>query len=186
MQKLIDYINQYAKLDTAAILELELRAEIEKFAKNEFIIEQGEYCNKIWHIKSGMVRKFHLREGKEITAWIHVENEIITSLHSYFHQTPAIEYLQACEKTELIGISRENSKKLAQFPQFVTFTNVLMGEHFVKIDTNSREFGMMSAKEKYDYLKQISPEMMKRAKLGHIASLMGVTQETLSRIRKQA
>ncbi|MCG6188294.1 Crp/Fnr family transcriptional regulator [Maribellus maritimus] len=185
MQKLIDYINQYAKLDDAAILELELRAEIEKFKKNEFILEQGEYCNKIWFIKSGMVRKFHLHEGKEITAWIHVVNDIITSLYSYFHQTPAIEYLQACEETELIGISRENSKKLAQFPQFVTFTNVLMGEHFVKIDTNSREFGLMSAKEKYDYLKQISPEMIKRAKLGHIASLMGVTQETLSRIRKQ-
>ncbi|QGY42248.1 cyclic nucleotide-binding domain-containing protein [Maribellus comscasis] len=185
MQKLIDYINQYAKLDDAAILELELRAETEKFKKNEFILEQGKYCNKIWFIKSGMVRKFHLHEGKEITAWIHIENEFVTSLHSYFHQTPAIEYLQACEETELIGISRQNSEKLARFPQFTIFANSLMGEHFVKIDTNSREFGLLSAKEKYDYLKQISPGMLKRAKLGHVASLMGVTQETLSRIRKQ-
>ena len=185
MQKLIGYINQYAKLDDAAVLELELRAKIEKFAKNEFILEQGGYCHKIWYIKSGMVRKFHLHKGKEETVWIHVENEIITSLHSYFHQTPAKEYLQACEETELIGISRENSEKLAQFPQFTIFANALMSEQFVKIDTNSREFSLMSAKEKYDYLKQISPEMMKRAKLGHIASLMGIKQETLSRIRKQ-
>ena len=185
MQKLIDYINQYAKLDYTAILELELRTETEKFKKNEYILEQREYCNKIWFIKSGMVRKFHLHEGKEVTAWIHFENEIITSLHSYFHQTPAVEFLQACEETELIGISRENSKKLAQFPQFVTFSNALMGEHFVKIDTNTREFALLSAKEKYNYLKQISPELIKRAQLGHIASLIGVTQETLSRIRKQ-
>ena len=60
-----------------------------------------------------------------------------------------------------------------------------MAEQFVKIDTNTREFSLMSAKEKYEYLKQISPEMIKRAKLGHIASLMGITQETLSRIRKK-
>ncbi len=185
MKPLIEYINRYAKLDEEAIRELELRAEKETFAKNSYILEQGQYCHKIWYLKKGMVRKFHIHDGKEVTVWIHCENEFFTSLHSYFYQTPAAEYLQACENTELIGITRQNSEKLALFPQFVTFSNALMGEQFARIDSNSREFLLMPAREKYEYLKRISPEMIKRAKLSHIASIMGVTPETLSRIRKQ-
>ena len=77
------------------------------------------------------------------------------------------------------------TKKLAEIPQFVTFTNALMGEQFAVLDVNTREFTQMSATEKYNYLLKKAPEMMKRAKLGHIASLMGITQETLSRIRSQ-
>ncbi len=185
MQVLIDYINKYARLDEKAIDSLYSLAEIEFFNKKDFLLELNQYCNKIWFIKKGMIRKFYIYDDKEITAWIHTEGEIVTSLHSYFYQTPANESIQACEETEVISISRENSKKLAEIPQFVTFTNALMGEQFAVLDVNTREFTQMSATEKYNYLLKKAPEMMKRAKLGHIASLMGITQETLSRIRSQ-
>lgn len=68
MQKLIDYIKQFVKLDSEAIKALENLAEIETYKKNQYILEQGQRCNKIWFINSGMVRKFHLSNGKEITA----------------------------------------------------------------------------------------------------------------------
>lgn len=185
MQQLINYINKYAKLDQDAIAELGKRAEIEKYPKGRMILEAGQICNKIWYIKSGMVRKFHLHDGKEVTVWMHCENEIITSLHSYFSKSPTSEYIQACETTELIGINRHNSEQLALFSQFVTFSNTLMGEQFACVDMVSREFSKMDAKQRYKYLCQIAPNMVQRAKLGHIASIIGITQETLSRIRKQ-
>ena len=185
MEQLIDYINKYTKLDKDAIAELEKRAEIETYKKGELVLDVGKVCNKIWYIKSGMVRKFHLYNGKEVTIWIHCENEIITSLHSYFHKSATSEYIQACETTELIGINRENSEKLAKFPQFVTFSNALMGEQFASVDLVTREFAQMDAKQRYEYLRRIAPNMIRRAKLGYIASIIGITQETLSRIRKQ-
>ena len=184
MQALIDYINSFAKLDEEAIYEMEQLVEIETFSKNQHILEAGQRCHKIWFLKSGMVRKYYLHEGKDITAWIHTENEFFTSLQSYAQQTVANEYLQACEATEVIGLTRQNSEKLAHFPQFVVFSNALMEQEFANIDSNTKAFATKNAKEKYDYLKQIAPEITKRAKLSHIASILGITPETLSRIRR--
>jgi len=184
MQQLIDYIQQFVTLSPEAIDALEKFAEIEHFPKSAFLLEQGQRCNKIWYVKSGMVRKYHLADGKEITAWIHVENDICTSLQSYAQNVPSCEYFQACEDTEVISITKTNSMKLAEYHEFVVFTNALMEREFVNIDVHTKALNLRDAKGKYEYLREIAPEIVKRAKLGHIASMLGITQETLSRIRK--
>lgn len=185
MQKLVDYIEKFVHLDSEAIHELYKLAEIETYKKNQHILELGQRCNRIWFMKSGMVRKYHIHEGKEITVWIHTENDTFTSLQSYSQKVPSVEYLQACEDTEVIGITRQNSEKLVRFPQFVTFSNALMEREFVNVDIHTKAMNQKDAKGKYEYLQQIAPEMIKRAKLGHIASIIGITQETLSRIRRR-
>lgn len=184
MQKLIDYIEQFIKLDSEAIQELKNLAEIETYKKNQYILEHGQRCNKIWFLKRGMVRKFHLCDGKETTTWIHTENETFTSLQSYAQNNPSDEFLQACEDTEVIGITKANSEKLAKFPQIMAFSNALMEREFVNIDKHTKAMNQRDAKGKYEYLREIAPEIIKRAKIGHIASIIGVSRETLSRIRK--
>jgi CRP-like cAMP-binding protein len=184
MKQLIDYIEKIIKLDDEAIRALCELSEIEVYRKNQHILEAGQRCNKIWFLKSGMVRKYHIHNGKEITTWIHTENDTFTSLQSYAQNIPSSEYLQACEDTEAIGITRQNSEKLIQFPQFVTFTNVLMEQEFVNVDVHTKALNSKDAKGKYEYLREIAPEIIKRAKLGHIASILGISQETLSRVRK--
>lgn len=184
MQKLIDYIEQFVKLDSDAIKELENLAEIEIYKKNQFILEQGQRCNKIWFVKKGMVRKYHLCDGKEVTVWIHTENDTFTSLQSYAQNDLSDEFLQACEDTEVICITKNNSEKLAKFPQFMVFTNAMMEREFVNIDKHTKALNQRDAKGKYEYLREIAPEIIKRAKIGHIASIIGVSRETLSRVRK--
>jgi signal-transduction protein with cAMP-binding, CBS, and nucleotidyltransferase domain len=184
MQQLIDYIEQFVKLDSEATEQLKNLARIEVYAKNQHILEKGQRCNKIWFIKSGMVRKYYFHEGKEVTVWIHCENETFTSLQSYAQNTVSEEYLQACENTEVISISKSNSEKLARFPQIMVFVNAMMGKEFANIDKHTKELNQREAKGRYEYLGEIAPEIIKRAKLGHIASILGISQETLSRIRK--
>ncbi|MFC0876492.1 Crp/Fnr family transcriptional regulator [Saccharicrinis sp. FJH2] len=186
MQKLIDYITQFVKLDDEAIQALKDLAEIEIYRKNQYILENGQRCNKIWFLKKGMVRKFHLCDGKEITTWIHTENETFTSLQSYAQDTPSDEFLQACEDTEVIGITKTNSEKLSRHPQFIVFTSTLMEREFVNIDKHTKALNQRDAKGKYEYLREIAPEIIKRAKIGHIASVIGVSRETLSRIRRSS
>jgi len=184
MQQLLDYIEKIVKLNSEATSELLRLAERESFTKNGHVLEAGQTCSKIWFVKSGMIRKYHIHDGKEITTWIHTENDFFTSLQSYSLETPSDEYLQAIEDTEVIGISKQKSQQLAAFPQFVAFSNTLMEREFVNVDIHTREFSKRDAKGKYEYLQQIAPEIIKRAKLGHVASILGITQETLSRIRK--
>lgn len=184
MQKLIDYIELYVKLDSEAIKELENLAVIETYKKNQYILEQGQYCNKIWFIKRGMVRKYYLYQGKEISTWIHTENNTFTSLQSYAQNIPSNEFIKACEDTEVISISKTNSEKLAKNSHFVIFSNAIMEQELVNMDKHTKAFNQKDAKGKYEYLREIAPEIIKRAKIGHIASIIGVSRETLSRIRK--
>ncbi len=184
MKNLLDYINKYTLLDPEAEELLQRFARVEVYAKNALILKPGQYCDRIWFLAEGMVRKYFLDEGDELTLWIHCENEIFTSLNSYFYEEPSSEYLQACEAVKLISISRENSRKLEKNPYIMAFTNRMMGEQFARVDINSREFRRLDARAKYAFLREVAPEMIKRAKLGHIASIMGVHPSTLSRIRR--
>jgi hypothetical protein len=106
-------------------------------------------------------------------------------LQSYSLQIQSGEYIQACEKSVVVSITRINSQKLAGFPQIMAFTNYLMGKEFADKDIHTKEFLIKDAKGRYEYLQKIAPEMMKRAKLSHIASILGITPETLSRLRKK-
>lgn len=184
MQQLVDYIERFLKLDSETITGLENLAKIEVYTKNQNILELGQRCNKIWFIKSGMVRKYYIRNGKEISVWIHSENDTFTSFQSYAQNSLSEEYLQAIENTEVISITKSNSEKLVQFPQIVTFVNAMMGKEFANIDKHAKELYQRDARGRYEYLQRISPEIIKRAKLGYIASVLGISQGTLSRIRK--
>jgi len=184
MDKLITYINRIVVLKEEDIALIKRCAREESYEKNAMILKPGQFCDRIWYISSGMVRKFYLDDGDEVTLWVHCEGEIISSLNSYFHEQATTEYLQACETTQLISISKENSRILAESPAIMEFTNRMMGEQFARLDVNSREFMRLDAREKYEFLRKLSPEMIKRAKLGHIASIMGVHPSTLSRLRK--
>jgi len=184
MDKLIAYIESIVKLSQDEKELVSKFAKIEFYKKNDFVLEQGKRSNKIWFVKRGMVRKFHYFDGKEITSWIHTENDIITSLSSYANQNPSDENIQACEDSELISITRSNSNELAKFQAFTTFSNSLMEKEFVNVDTHTKMLHQLDAKGKYEYLRKIAPEIVKRAKLGHIASVLGISQETLSRVRK--
>ncbi|PLX05909.1 MAG: hypothetical protein C0596_15525 [Marinilabiliales bacterium] len=184
MDKLIAYIESIVLLTQEEKDLVSNLAEIEVYKKNDFVLEHGSRCNKIWFVKSGMLRKFHLFEGKEITSWIHIENDIVTSLSAYAQQTVSEEYIQACEDSELISITRSNSEKLAKYDSFKEFSNTLMEKEFVNIDIHTKMLNQLEAKGKFEYLCKIAPEIIKRAKLGYIASILGITQETLSRVRK--
>lgn len=185
MDLMLNYIKSFTALNKEAEHAVISLSKYAKFKKNEFLVKEGQFCNHLWYLKSGMVRKYYLNDSEEVTVWIHCENEILTSLDAYMHQGPSSEYLQACEDSELIAVSRTASERLGHFPELEVFAKKLIEDQISQIDGISRYFNRMSAKEKYETLRKIAPEMIKRAKLGHIASIMGVTQETLSRVRRK-
>ena len=185
LQCLIEFFNRYTILTPEDTDLLRGLVRFESYGRNEFVLSQHQVCNRIWFVKSGMLRKYHLSDGKEVTDWIHFENEMVTSMNSFFKGIVCNEFLQACEKCELISITRENSEKLSGSLAFNVFNQKFLSEQLALLEISSSKSRLMDAKEKYEYLGKVAPQLIKRAKLGHIASIMGVTQETLSRIRKQ-
>ena len=183
MKELLGYINSFQALDDhteKAILHF-FTEEI--YLKNEFLAEEGKVCSKINFIKSGLVRRYYVNDGEEITKWLYHDNHWIAIMSSYFNQKPSQEYLQACEDTIVYSMSFDDEKKLLEYPLFFKFYAHFFRCSLANFDEFHFVFGSLTAQQKYNYLIDKFPLMIRKAKQKHIASLLNVSQETLSRIR---
>ncbi|WP_321345070.1 Crp/Fnr family transcriptional regulator [uncultured Draconibacterium sp.] len=185
MYQLNNKIDCIEKQNNKIIQQLNRIALPENYLKNQHLLEYGQRCHKLWYLKSGMIRRYCIQDGKEITLWLYTENEIFTELQSFSRLVPSKEYIQACENSEVISISRNDYLNLRQNPEMWQFCVLLIENMFVDINQHMRNMHTKDARAKYEYLRDNAPEIIKRAKLGHIASMLGISQETLSRIRKR-
>jgi len=183
MTELLRFINCFQELDAETELAIKKYFVKETFKKNEFIIEEGQICSKVYFIQSGLVRRFYINDGQDITEWIYHSNQWITSMSSFFEQKPSFEYLQVCEKTVLYSLSYSDEQKLLEYPLFSKFHIKQLRLYLARLNEFHHVYKLMNAHEKYSYLITYFPEIIQKAKLKYIASLMDVSQETLSRIR---
>jgi CRP-like cAMP-binding protein len=183
MTELINFINNFQKLDheTEQVVCKYFKEEI--FKKNELIIDEGKICSKIYFIKSGLVRRFFYNDAEDITKWIYTDRQFITSLSSFFEQKVSMELFQACEETKVYSLSYADELILLEYPLFAKFHIKLLRLYLSKLNEFHHLFVDMNAQEKYQYLLESFPQIIVKAKMKHIASLIGVSQETLSRIR---
>ena len=159
--------------------------EEEKINKGEKILIQGNKANYLYFIKKGVLHNYYYHGGKQISSWFYAENQFITSWHSFYAQKQSFEEIECLEDCVLYKISYANYQKLiANFPAFGNFARLLAEEMLTFIDEFSKGWSFLTAKQKYDSLLAFFPDIELRVKLGYIASFLGISQETLSRIRK--
>jgi len=183
MQELIDVINRFHKLDFDTEQALRKYFVEEKFEKNDFLVEEGKICRKIYFIKSGAIRRFCSENGNEVTRWIYTDNQFVTSLSSFFQQRSSFENFQSCEETIVYSLTYSDEEILLRYPSFCTFHIKQLRLYLSSINEFHHLFRIMNAQEKYLFLLNSFPQMIMKSKLKHIASLIGVSPETLSRIR---
>lgn len=183
MTELLNVINSFQKLNAETEDAIKKYFVEEKFKKNDFILHEGKICNKIYFIKSGAIRRFCFENGIEVTRWIYTDTQFVTSLSSFFEQKPSFESFQATEETVVYSLSYQNEALLLQYPLFVNFHLKQLRLYLSKINEFHHLFRVMNAQEKYLFLLNSFPQIIKKSKLKHIASLIGISQETLSRIR---
>lgn len=183
MTELLSVINSFQQVDVETEQAVRNYFIEEKFRKNDFIITEGKICSKIYFIKSGLVRRFCMEDGVEVTKWIYTDNQFMTSLSSFFEQKPSFENFQAAEETILYSLSYEDEQTLLEYPLFSKFHIKLLRLYLSKLNEFHHFYTSMTAREKYFYLLNSLPQIILKAKLKDIASLIGVSPETLSRIR---
>lgn len=183
MIELINVINNFQELDFETEQAIKKYFVEETFRKNEIIIHDGKICNKVYFIKSGAVRRFCLEDGEEVTKWIYTDHQFITSLSSFFEQAPSFEIFQSCEETVVYSISYDDEQLLLQYPLFSKFHIKQLRLYLSKINEFHHLYRAMNAQEKYTYLLNFFPQIIIKAKLKYVASMIGISQETLSRIR---
>jgi len=156
-----------------------------EFPKGHLLFRQGEVCRHIFYIEKGLARIYYnSSNGKEITAWFFAENSFLTAHDSFYQRKASPTYCELLEDsvvyslkyTDVEAMLNENHE-LAKFAFHAVFELAKKLTEFI----NNIKF--QSAEERYNGLMNNYPNIFQRAKLGHIASFLGITQETLSRIR---
>jgi CRP-like cAMP-binding protein len=157
-----------------------------EYPKNYFLLKAGKPCKHIWFMTQGAVRYFYTNDqGKETNTWFSLDTQIITDAPSLVNQTPSQESIQLMEDSELYSIEYANIQTLLQnHHSFALWYIRLVELHYIsQIEDRIADLQFLDAKERYQKLLNLCPDITNRISLGNIASYLNITQETLSRIR---
>lgn len=159
--------------------------EPKRVSKGEFFLKSGKNCRQMAFIESGYMRMYDIVDGKEITFWIGSNGKFITSLSSFIFETNNIWNIQAITDCKLYVINRENHFKLSQNqPKWLEFDNKLLAHSFALLEKSMFSQLHTTAKQRFHNLLSEEPELFLNVPLQYIASMLGITPESLSRLRK--
>src|SRR6188768_4025250 len=156
------------------------------FRKGKLLLKAGEICEHVYFIKKGAVRGF-IKEGtKDITTWITAENEIVSSISSLDSKEPALENMQAIENCDLLAIKYTDFQDLYnKFPEFNIVARKILQKYYQDAERRAFIARVTKAEKKYRLFLTRYGHLANRIPLKYIASFLGITLETLSRVRKK-
>lgn len=183
---LLAYLQSIITVSEALTQEILTISSTHHIQKGQNIIHINERCSDLFFIKKGLLRGYYFSEEKEITNWFAQEGEFATCFYSFIAQKPSFETIQAIEDAELIQIPFTELQSLyAQFPETERLGRVITETYYIKLEERLLSLQFKSAKERYLNLIESKPSFIKRAPLGQIAGYLGISQETLSRMRAE-
>lgn len=157
-----------------------------EYPKGHLLIESGKIERNSYFIKQGLVRAYKYYEGNEVTFWFGKEGAPVLAMMSYVENKPAYENIELLENSILYKLNNADLNRL--YSENVEIANwgrklaekelIMTEERFI-----SRQF--KTASERYNELITQQPDLLQRVQLGYIASYLGITQVTLSRIRAE-
>ncbi len=184
MPELAQYLRTYffvSEQEQKLISELFVEKEIKK---GEFFVKTGHYCNELAFIQEGIVRIFANFGEKEITQWLATPGYFLTDLRSLVFDEPSKWNMQALTDVKIYSINKENYNAIgAKVQNWAELEKRFLSNCFITIEERVFSFLSASAQQRYDMLFQLNPGLFNQVPLQYIASMLGMTPETLSRIR---
>ena len=186
MKTLQEAILEYTAIDESILPDILSRFREERFKKKEIVERSGATYRKLNYIAEGMAKLYYQRDGKDITGWFSKEGDFITANDSFFQKKPSLLNLEFLEDSLVYTITVHELEDLfMQYHQFERFGRKLTYELLVVLSEKMYSMLFQPAEKRYQLLTVHAPEVVARAPLGDIASYLGISQETLSRIRAQ-
>jgi CRP-like cAMP-binding protein len=153
--------------------------------KKDILLKEGQVCTKFYFVNKGAIRAYYVdRQDKETTIMFGVADWWITDMYSFLNQVPAVMYLDALEKSEVLELSKEDMDALyVRVPKFERFFRIIIQNAYVREQVRVIQNLSMSAEERYEIFLKKYPHVAQRVTLKQIASYLGITPEFLSTIR---
>ena len=181
-----EFLSTLVPFTTEELNDISSHFKKESVAKNQVLVRQGDVCKSLYFVEKGMGRSYYLNEnGKEITQWFFGVGKFMSSVDSFFQQTQSLYHLEVLQDSVLYSISKDDIDQLfAKYHKMEKLGRLVTIEMLTKMVVKLNALQFQTAKERYDYMLTEFPDIAYQVPLGHMASYLGMTQETLSRIRK--
>lgn len=160
--------------------------EVLNLKKGEFFLQEGKIATHIAFVNKGYLRVYYATDKVDITRDITPKHTFATGLPSYVNQTPSYEIIQAATYCELFVIKKDDIENLYnKYQNWERFGRLLIQDMFVKAQARLYSFIAHDAETRYAQLLHEHPDMLLHVPLQYIASYLGVTQQSLSRLRRK-
>jgi CRP-like cAMP-binding protein len=154
--------------------------------KGEYFLKAGKQCDKLSFIQSGILRVFIETEDKDVTQWISTAGFFITDVASLIFQNPARYTIQALTDTEMLTITRDDYNRINNLiPLWYQYEKNFLALYFIMMEDRIFSHLSMTSEERYHRFFESNKELFNQVPLQYIASMLGMTPETFSRIRKK-
>jgi len=183
-ENIFEHFGSFIRLSENLRTELKKRLKYIVFKKGEMVLDADKVCTKSYFINQGILRTYFLKDGKEISEYFSGINEWVNSPKSFTQRKKDIYYIDAIEDTEAYFITIHDLAYLFDnFPEMERYARLSMGSIFEHLMDRIASMRFTSAKEKYQHFRITYADIHHRIPLSMVASYLGITQETLSRIR---
>lgn len=154
--------------------------------KNDWLLKEGQVCKQVFYVNQGLVKTYYNKEGKDINLGFTMENNFLTNLRSLRSGEPSDSNIRAMEASDIFAIDRDsllslyqNANDIAQFGR--SLLELLLAEQ----EDQNNMFRLQTPAERYHHIEKYNPALLQRVSQTQLASWLGLSRETLSRIRKQ-
>jgi CRP-like cAMP-binding protein len=179
----ISFLGQVHPLSDTVVERLRLTLKREEYKKKSFLLEEGQMSNRVYFIEKGLVRVYYLKDGIELCSGLLAEGGVVISVASFFNRMRSNEYIQALEDISVYYITFEELETLyREVPEFNVVGRKLITAYYVMSEERNFMLRRHSAPEKIAYFQQHFGHLLARVPRKDIASYLGVTLETLSRL----
>ena len=180
-----EFICKYASFLPDELEVIISRFKYKKFKKNEFVLTKGSICKDLVFVERGCLRLYYIQDNIEISVWFAMSHSSAIEIYSFISELPTNYYIQAIEDSEILYLPKNELTTLYQeYPKLQEmmrkfWEDVILNllERFTALERDSAEKRYLDLLEKPDYLQNIPQK--------YLASFIGVTPTSLSRIKKQ-
>jgi CRP-like cAMP-binding protein len=186
-QKLIHYIQQVLPMPTSKAELLAAPFQYKTVEKNDWLLKEGKVCNVLHFLEEGCIRSFILdAQGNEVTTAIYMQNNTVNDLLSFFKRQPAKENFQTLTDCTTWFLTYEAlQESFHTLPEFREFGRMMLINNYSRLKDRMLGMVQLTAEQRYINLLQSQPDIFQVVPLKMLASYLGITDTSLSRIRKE-
>lgn len=183
---IISFLQNFSDLPIDVINAIEKVTQKTELPKRHILLKKGKVCNHLYFLEKGLVRNYFEEDDKELTNDITVDGAFVTSFSSFISQTPSVETIELLEDSILYAIHYDDLQHLYKMYPIMEHIGRLIAEyHYNSLAMKSYRLKFSNSAERYEALFNTKIEIVRRAPIGVIASYLGMSIETLSRIRSK-